>query len=179
MSGHKVLLGGVTAAALVAATAALAVDPPRLGTPAPADLIKLMDISIPPDGTGLPAGQATAKQGRTVFIERCAACHGEQGEGKTNDRLVGGKGTLTEEVAIKTVGSYWPLATTLFDYIRRAMPYTTPLSLKDDEVYGAVAYLLFLNGIIGENDPVNAQTLPKVEMPNRNGFINAFTAPAR
>ncbi len=178
MSGHKVVLGGVAVAALLAAGTALAVDPPKMGRPAPADLVKLMDISIPPDGTGLPEGQATAKQGQTVFMERCAACHGERGEGKTNDRLAGGKGTLTEEVTVKTVGSYWPWATTLFDYIRRAMPYNTPLSLKDEEVYGTVAYVLFLNGIVGENDPINAQTLPKVQMPNRDGFINAWKEPA-
>jgi cytochrome c len=173
------VLGGVAATALLAASAAWAIDPPKLGRPAPADLVKLMDLSIPPDGAGLPAGQATAKQGQAVFLARCAACHGERGEGATNDRLVGGVGTLTAEQTFKTVGSYWPWATTLFDYVRRAMPYDAPLSLKDEEVYGAVAYVLFLNAIVGEDDQINAQTLPKVQMPNRDAFINAFTEPAR
>ena len=179
MSGHSVVTGGVVAVVLLAASAALAVDPPKMGQPAPADLVKLMDISIPPDGTGLPPGQATAKQGQTVFAQRCAACHGDNGEGNTNDRLVGGQGTLTAEVTMKTVGSYWPYATTLFDYVRRAMPYNAPLSLKDEEIYGAVAYVLFLNGIVGDNDVMNAQSLPQVKMPNRDGFINAYTEPRR
>ncbi|MBM3507092.1 MAG: cytochrome c [Alphaproteobacteria bacterium] len=179
MSGRKAILAGAIGAALLVPAAARAVDPPKTGRPAPADLVKLMDISIPPDGTGLPAGQATAKQGQQVYLTRCAACHGERGEGATNDRLVGGRGTLTDEQTFKTVGSYWPWATTLFDYVRRAMPYNAPLSLKDEEVYGAVAYVLFLNEIVGENDPINAQTLPKVQMPNRDAFINAFTEPER
>ena len=176
MFGRKVLLGGVTATALVAASTALAIDPPKLGQPAPEMLIRLFDISIPPDGTGLPAGQATAKQGEAVFIARCAACHGEKGEGATNDRLASGVGTLQDEIqTFKTVGSYWPYATTLFDYVRRAMPYNAPLSLTDEEVYAATAYVLFLNRIIGETDVINAQSLPAVKMPNRDAFINAYT----
>jgi mono/diheme cytochrome c family protein len=176
MFGHKVLLGGVTAAALVMAGAALAIDPPKLGTPASALLIALFDISIPPDGTGLPAGQGTAKQGEAVFFAKCAACHGEKGEGATNDRLASGIGTLQDEVqTFKTVGSYWPYATTLFDYVRRAMPYNAPLSLTDEEVYAATAYVLFLNRIIGDTDVINAQTLPQVKMPNRDAFVNAYT----
>ena len=177
MSGRK--FTSVVAAAVLASTgSALAVDPPKVGTPAPADLIQLMDINIPPDGTGLPAGQMTAAQGKSVYVTRCAACHGVNGEGATNDRLAGGKGTLTEEITVKTVGSFWQWPTTLFDYVRRAMPYNAPLSLKDEEVYGAVAYVLFLNSIIGENDPMNAQTLPKVQMPNKDGFVNAYKEPA-
>lgn len=176
MFGRKVLLAGVAAAAVVAASTALAVDPPKLGQPASAMLIALFDISIPPDGTGLPAGRATAKDGQAVYMTRCAACHGELGEGATNDRLASGIGTLQDEIqTFKTVGSYWPFATTLFDYVRRAMPYNAPLSLTDQEVYAATAYVLFLNRIIKDTDVIDAQSLPKVEMPNRGAFINAYT----
>ena len=177
MFGHKVVLGGMTAATLALAGAALAVDPPKLGAPAPEMLIRLFDISIPPDGTGLPAGQANAKQGAAVFLTRCAACHGERGEGATNDRLASGGDTLVgdQQPTVKTVGGYWPYATTLFDYVRRAMPYNAPLSLTDEEVYATVAYVLFLSSIIGETDVINAQSLPQVKMPNRESFINAYT----
>jgi len=107
-----------------------------------------------------------------VFVAKCQACHGEKGAGTPNDRLVGGQGSLPgDRPPIKTVGSYWPYATTLFDYIRRAMPFNETKSLTNDEVYGVVAYLLNLNGVIPENDTMNAQSLPKVVMPNRDGFV--------
>jgi mono/diheme cytochrome c family protein len=179
MFGRKRVLAAAVAVACGAATSALAVDPPKMGVAAPADLIALMDKSIPPDGAGLPPGQGTPKQGEAVFAQRCAACHGVRGEGATNDRLVGGQGTLTEEVTQKTVGSFWPYATTLFDYVRRAMPYDAPTSLKDEEVYGVVAYVLFLNGIIKDTDTLNAQTLAQVKMPNRDGFVNEWKEPTR
>ena len=92
--------------------------------------------------------------------------------GPGNDRLVGGRGSLATPSAVKTVGSYWPYATTLFDYVRRAMPLADPLSLNNDEVYAVSAYVLFLNGIIGEDFPLNAQTLPQLQMPNRKGFVD-------
>src|SRR6202040_1594302 len=101
----------------------------------------------------------------------CQNCHGEKGAGQPNDRLVGGHGTLASKGPMRTVGSYWPYATTIFDYVRRAMPYNDSKSLINDEVYAVTAYILQLNGIIGENDVINAQTLPKVRMPNRDGFI--------
>jgi len=104
----------------------------------------------------------------------CLACHGEGGQGATNDRLVGGHGSLASDSPIKTVGSYWPYATTLFDYIRRAMPFTLPGSLTDEQAYALTAYLLELNGIIDEDTVINAQTLPAVEMPNRDGFVWAW-----
>ena len=157
--------------ALTFSTTVFAIDGPKLGRPAKPEEVKAVDMSIPPDGAGLPAGQGTAKQGAVVFMRQCAACHGEKGEGKISDRLVGGAGTLTSSQPVKTVGSYWPWATTLFDYIRRAMPFPAPLSLKDEEVYAITAYILNLNGVIGENDVINAQTLPKVKMPNRDGFV--------
>jgi cytochrome c len=107
-----------------------------------------------------------------VFAAQCAGCHGEKGGGKPNDPLVGGIGSLGgEQPPVKTVGSFWPYATTVFDYVRRAMPLGASKSLGDDEVYAIAAYLLQLNGIIGESDVIDATTLPKVHMPNRDGFI--------
>ena len=179
MSMHKKLAGSVVAALLVAACASTP-DGGNLGTPergpnlgASPSAAKLaaMDISIPPSGAGLPAGGADARAGAKVYAAKCASCHGPKGEGKPADRLVGGQGTLTKG-PIRTVGSYWPYATTLFDYVRRAMPTTQPMSLTDEETYGASAYVLFLNGIIKEEEVMNAQSLPRVRMPNRDGFID-------
>ena len=159
------------ASLLVLSSAALA-EGPGLGRVASADEIASWDISIGPDGTGLPPGRATTNQGETVYAEKCVACHGEKGAGKPNDQLVGGRGSLSgDQPPVKTVGSFWPYATTLFDYIRRAMPLNAPKSLSDDEVYAVSAYILQLNGIIGEADAMDAQTLPQVRMPNRDGFI--------
>ncbi|HEY8065001.1 MAG TPA: cytochrome c [Methylosinus sp.] len=144
---------------------------PGLGRAASASEIALFDISIGPDGAGLPPGAGAARQGRLVYEARCIGCHGEKGEGKPNDRLVGGFGTLKDgQAAVKTIGSYWPYATTVFDYVRRAMPFDAPKSLTDDEVYAVTAYLLHINGLIGEDAVVNAQALPRIEMPNRGGF---------
>ena len=145
----------------------------RLATPAE---VTAWDISIPPDGTGLPPGSGTPAQGVTIYAQKCLACHGEKGAGQPNDRLVGGDGTLASNSPVRTIGSYWPYATTVFDYVRRAMPYMQSKSLTDEEVYSVTAYLLYLNGIIGEHDVMNAQTLPKVTMPNRDNFILAYPA---
>ena len=144
---------------------------PNLGHVATPDEVAAWDISIGPDGSGLPAGSGTPRLGEAVFAARCAACHGEHGGGKPNDRLVGGQGTLAGDAPLKTVGSYWPYATTIFDFVRRAMPLNESKSLTDDEVYAVVAYLLQQNRIIGEDDVMDARTLPKVRMPNRDGFI--------
>ena len=121
---------------------------------------------------GLPAGSGTPKQGEAVYVAQCQACHGPKGAGKPADVLVGGIGSLGTDKQVMTVGSFWPYAPTLFDYVRRAMPTTKPLSLTNDEVYAVTAYLLHLNGIIPENAAMNAQTLPQVKMPNREGFID-------
>jgi S-disulfanyl-L-cysteine oxidoreductase SoxD len=161
---------------LLAVCAATFVATPALtqqfGQPiAPAD-IALWDISIGPDGAGLPPGRGTATQGEAVYAANCQACHGEKGAGQPNDALVGGIGSLAPGKApVKTVGSYWPYATTLFDYIRRAMPFPESKSLTSDEVYAVSAYILNLNGIIGASDVLDAQSLPKVRMPNRDGFV--------
>lgn len=146
-------------------------ESPHLGHALTAEEIAPWDISIGPDGAGLPAGSGSVAQGEAVYASTCQACHGEKGAGKPYDRLVGGQGTLAGETPVKTVGSYWPYATTLFDYVRRAMPLSAPKSLTDDQVYAVSAYILFLNGIIGENDVMNATTLPAVRMPNRDGFV--------
>jgi mono/diheme cytochrome c family protein len=145
---------------------------PGFGRPATADEIAGWDISIPPDGRGLPPGSGTAKQGAAIYAAKCVTCHGEKGVGKPADALVGGIGTLASAAPLKTIGSYWPYATTLFDYIRRAMPYDRPMSLSSDEVYAVSAYILSLNGIIPEDATMDAGTLPKVNMPNRYGFVD-------
>ncbi len=167
--------------AIAAATlAACAVQPsspgraPALGVPVSAEESARYDISIPPSGTGLPKGGGSARQGAQVYEQKCMACHGAKGAGKPADVLVGGMGSLASKAPVRTIGSFWPYSTTLFDYVRRAMPITAPLSLSDDEVYAVSAYLLFLNGIVAEDAVMNAQTLPAVKMPNRDGFINAW-----
>jgi mono/diheme cytochrome c family protein len=145
---------------------------PALGTPVSAAEIARWDISIPPSGAGLPPGSGTARQGSQVYEQKCLACHGAKGAGKPADALAGGTGTLAGKAPVRTVGSYWPYATTLFDYVRRAMPITNPLSLTDEELYAVTAYLLYVNGIIGEDVAMNAQSLPQVKMPNRDGFVS-------
>lgn len=135
------------------------------------------DKSIAPDGAGLPPGRGTVSAGREVFAVQCAACHGAEAVGGPAGSLVGGIGSLASDAPVKTVGSYWPYATTLFDYVRRAMPYFAPGSLSDEEVYSVTAYLLYLNEIIGEQTVLDAQTLPAVEMPNRDGFIAYWPTP--
>jgi mono/diheme cytochrome c family protein len=143
---------------------------PALGRTATPDEIATWDTSIGPDGAGLPPGSGRAKQGAAVFAEKCAACHGESGSGKPNDRLVGGVGSLSGDAPVKTVGSFWPYATTLFDYVRRAMPITAAKSLSNDEVYAVCAFILERNGIVGESDVMDAKSLPQIKMPNRGGF---------
>jgi S-disulfanyl-L-cysteine oxidoreductase SoxD len=140
--------------------------------------IAAWDISISPDGAGLPPGGGTAKQGEVIYAAQCASCHGEKGAANPNEPvsdvsagpLVGGLGTLAGNRGV----SYWPYATIVFDYVRRAMPWGAPKSLTDQEVYSLTAYILHLNGIIGEADVINAQTLPKVQMPNRDNFIRIY-----
>ncbi len=169
-----------TALVLVAAGCASAsgnrdaMQSPNLGRVAPPAQIAGWDISVGPDGVGLPPGRGTAATGATVYEQKCQSCHGAKGAGQPNDRLVGGHGTLPGRTPVRTIGSYWPYATTVFDYVRRSMPYTQPQSLTNDEVYAVTAYLLNLNGIIGDNDELNAQTLPKVKMPNQPNFIIVY-----
>jgi S-disulfanyl-L-cysteine oxidoreductase SoxD len=167
----------VIAAAAVAACASLQPapgKPPAFGAAVSAEEIARSDISIPPSGAGLPAGSGTARQGAAVYAAKCLACHGDKGAGKPADALAGGIGSLATAKPVRTVGSYWPYATTLFDYVRRAMPLPNPLSLTDDEVYAVSAYVLYLNGLVAEDTPMTATTLPLVKMPNRDGFVSEW-----
>ena len=145
------------------------------GTPvSKAELSKYFDSRA--DGAGLPAGSGTAATGAKVFAENCAACHGDHLQGNPakgigGDKLLGGRGTLASKSPVKTVESYWPYATTLFDYVKRAMPFSSPGSLSNDQVYSVVAYILSQAKIIKANEKMDASSLAKVKMPNRNGFI--------
>lgn len=161
----------VLGALLLAALPVFAAEGPQLGTPITPAEMAAWDLSIQPDGRGLPAGSGTAAKGKVIFAEKCVACHNEEGKGQPFDRLVGGQGSLATATPVKTIGSYWPYASTVFDYIRRAMPLVAPQSLTNDEVYSLTAYLLSLNGVIKERDVMNAKTLAKVKMPNQGGFI--------
>jgi S-disulfanyl-L-cysteine oxidoreductase SoxD len=173
MSMRKSLLLSIALA--LAAGTAIAGDAPNLGQPVTeADLVN-WDISIGPDGVGLPPGSGTPAQGAVIYAQKCESCHGKEGSGGLAAKLVGGIGSLAGPgEPVKTVGSYWPYATTVFDFIRRAMPWPQPKSLSNDEVYALSAYILKLNGIIGDNDTMNADTLPKVRMPNRDGFVSVY-----
>lgn len=142
-----------------------------LGHPATARDIQLWNIDVSPDGQGLPPGQGTVKQGAQIFATKCAGCHGPTGREGPNDVLVGGHGSLQTAKPLKTIGSYWPYATTLYDYLRRAMPFNAPQSLTPDEIYALVAWLLQQNGIVSEDAILDAHSLPRIDMPNRNGFI--------
>jgi cytochrome c len=143
------------------------------GRPATDAEIKAKDLTIMPNGAGLPKGHGDAKQGQAIFKDKCEVCHNEKGEGRENQypALAGGIGSLSGSSPKKTVGSYWPYATTLFDYVRRAMPYDHPRSLSTDEVYAVSAFVLYLNGIVKETEELNEKTLPQVKMPNRDGFV--------
>lgn len=142
-----------------------------VGRPPTPEEIRNLGGAIAPDGGGLPEGSGTVAAGRDVFAAQCARCHGPRAQGDVGPVLVGGQGTLATARPLKTVGSFWPYATTLWDYINRAMPFDKPGLLKPSEVYAVAAYILNLNGIIGENDVMDARSLPKVKMPNRDGFV--------
>ena len=142
-----------------------------LGHEATAEELGAAGYTVFPDGKGLPEGRGTVSEGKAVYQQFCAACHGRNAEGDEAAALVGGRDSLTSERPRKTVESYWPYATSLWDYIRRSMPYESPGSLSDDEIYAVVAHLLHLGGIVGENAVLDQETLPGVEMPNRDGFV--------
>ena len=129
------------------------------------------NIDVAPDGRNLPAGNGSVVRGRNVYNMQCAACHGANGEGGLGDKLAGGMGTLATPKPVKTVGSFWPYATTLFDYIRRAMPLNAPQSLSNEDVYAVSGYVLFLNGLVSESAVIDAGTLTSLKMPNRGGFV--------
>src|SRR5712691_12165848 len=153
---------------LLAAAAALSAQSPRygVGRPPTPEEIRELGSAIAPDGAGLPEGAGTVAAGQEVFAAQCARCHGPKGEGDVGPTLVGGQGTLRTARPLKTVGSYWPYATTLWDYVNRAMPFDQPGLLKPPEVYALVAYILNLNDIIPSDQMMDAKSLPKVKMPN-------------
>jgi cytochrome c len=166
MSWHRIVVASAFVAVLLSPV--LAADFGRRATP---DEIKLWDIDVRPDGKGLPEGGGSVEHGKSVFEENCSGCHGDKGEGGIRDRLVGGQGTLASVMPVTTVGSFWPYATTLFDYIHRAMPYQAPGSLSVNDTYAVAAYILSLNGIIAADGKLDKESLPKVQMPNRGGFV--------
>jgi cytochrome c len=145
--------------------------PVGLGKPISENQLRAWNIDVGPSGVGLPPGSGTAIAGEKLYQQQCASCHGDQGQGGPANRLVGG-GSLSTDKPVKTVGSFWPYSTTIFDYVKRAMPHQAPQSLTDDQVYAATAYILFLNKIIAKDQVMDAKTLPLVKMPNRDGFIS-------
>ncbi|NKB38259.1 MAG: c-type cytochrome [Gammaproteobacteria bacterium] len=161
-------LTGINAAAVETALG------PKLGRAASAEEIARWEISVMPDGKGLPEGKGTVAEGESVYMSKCLSCHGPKGEGASADQLAFAQMELTDDWPEKTIGSYWPYATTLFDFNRRSMPMQAPGSLTDEETYAVTAYLLYLNGIISENEVMDADSLAKVRMPNRFGFIDVY-----
>ena len=151
----------------------------NLGRPLTPEEIRKIDITVAPDGKGLPPGSGSVSAGAAVYAKSCQYCHGAQGAGKPQDQLTGGLGSLASAKPVKTPASYWPVATTLFDYIRRAMPITSPESLTNDEVYALTAYILSIDGIVPPDAVLDAKSLPRVKMPNRDGFISWWPKPPR
>jgi S-disulfanyl-L-cysteine oxidoreductase SoxD len=147
-------------------SSAVAAERPGLGKPVTEADLALWDISIGPEGAGLPPGSGTPAQGAAIYGQKCELCHGPEGKG--------GRNAVLNSTTGRTVANYVPNATTIFDYTRRAMPWQQPKSLTNDEVYALTAYILAINKIIGENDVMNAETLPKVKMPNRDGFVSKY-----
>lgn len=174
MQANFAARAGLSLTLVLTASAGLAGEDPGIGRPATSGEIAGWDIDIAPDGAGLPPGQGSAQEGKVIFAEKCAVCHGAQGGGGPMDRLVGGSGTIATGKPVKTVGSFWPYATTLFDYVRRAMPFNAPQSLSATEVYAVCAYVLFLNHIVPEDTILDGKSLPRVAMPNRSAFVKAY-----
>jgi len=173
MSMPKLLAASLVTGALI--SAAQAGDTPGLGKPITEADIKPWDISVLPDGSNLPAGSGTAAQGAKLYADKgCNLCHGDNGKGGPSNVLVGNPPLTGDVAALKTITNFWAWPTTLFDYIRRAMPWPTPHTLSDDEVYALCAYLFAANNLIPQDQVMNAQTLPKVKMPNHDNFIIRF-----
>ena len=177
MRFSKLLAAGI---ALLATAAAAQTPMPAykgIGSPAAKQEIQAADISISPEGKGLPPGSGSSKEGAAIYAEKCAVCHGSEGQGgKIGPRVVGGIAdteTLTTLKPVRSVGGYWPYATSVWDFIRRAMPRGQSGTLTPNEVYALTAFILFKSKIIQEGDVLDAKTLPKVQMPNRNGFVPA------
>lgn len=150
---------------------------PNLGRPLTPGEIRKLDITIAPDGRGLPEGSGSVEQGAKVYADKCQMCHGAEGQGGPMDRITGGIGTLASAKPVKTPVSYWPTATTIFDYVRRAMPLRSPESLTNDEVYAVTAYILSIDAVVPKDAVLDAKSLPQVKMPNRDGFLNYWPPP--
>lgn len=144
----------------------------NVGKPISEHAVAAWNIDVNAEGDGLPPGSGSVAQGQPIYAVKCASCHGAKGEGKPADVLVGGIGSLKNDRPLKTVGSFWPYAAPIYDFIYRAMPYNEPQSLSATEVYAVTAYLLFLNGIVPAETTLDAKSLPRVQMPNRNGFVS-------
>ena len=149
-------------------------DSPDLGESIDGTFLKSFDYVILPNGDGLPTGRGNALEGAQIYVKYCETCHGAEGTGRPNDRLSGGVGSIDSAAPLRTVGSYWPYATTLLDYVRRAMPYTNPGTLSNNELYAITAYVLNINGIVKKNEWMDADSLPRVRMPNEDGFESAL-----
>ncbi len=174
---RTILVGAAVTFALTTFARADGIGSLGIGRVASPAQIAGWDIDVRADGEGLPPGHGSVHEGEKIFAEACAACHGDKGEGKPADRLAGGFGTLATASPVRTVGSYWPYASTLFDYIRRAMPFNSPQSLTADQVYAVSAYILYLNNIVTEDTVLDAASLPRVAMPNRNGLTSPDPRP--
>lgn len=175
MSTRKLI--AAAALALACGTGAAQAQSPGLGKPLTEADIKQWDIAILPDGSNLPPGSGTPAKGAKIFAEKCSACHGDAGKGGVAPyypALVGGQPLTNGIDTVKTIANYYAYPTTIFDYTRRGMPYNMPRSLTDDEVYSLTAYILALNNFIGQDDVMDANTLPKVKMPNRDNFIMPY-----
>ncbi|HEU4460310.1 MAG TPA: c-type cytochrome [Methylibium sp.] len=166
------------AAMLAGCANAPPVPAPRLGTPVAEAAAARFDLDVFPDGRGLPSGRGNATQGAALFASQCAACHGARGRGASAEELVGGSEPLTSAYPDKTIGLYWPHATTLFDFIRRSKPMAAPGSLNADAVYALVAWLLASDGVIAADAELDAASLAAVRMPNRAGFIGIDAQPS-
>lgn len=172
MRWSSILVASVMALTACVAAAAQTPTYSNVGRTPSKEEIAAWDIAIGPEGKELPPGSGTAKEGAEIYAKKCAICHGPAGEGsRLGPRMLGGKGTLNTLDPVMTIGSYWPFATTLWDFINRAMPRKQEGSLSADEVYALTAFLLYRNDIIGESDVIDAKSLPKIQMPNRNGFV--------
>ncbi len=174
MTQQKTLLISVLIAIGINPVFAETPQGPGLGRSVTLEKIVLWDISVFPDGEGLPKGEGSVADGETLYQQKCMVCHGENGLGATADQLAGAQMSLSSEYPEQTIGSYWPYATTVFDVVRRSMPMPAPGSLTDNEVYAVTAYLLYLNQLIARDAVMNAISLPKVKMPNVDGFIDVY-----
>jgi len=172
MSMFRIGLGSLALVALLYPVLSADSQEPGLGIAIDADTLAGFDLVAAPDGSGFPAGSGTAREGRAVYNARCAACHAADGTGVSGNTVIVGGDMQSDAAPLRTVGSYWPHASTLFDFVRRAMPADAPKSLSDEEVYQVTAYVLYLNGLVGEDQRLDRDSLLRVRMPNAGGFID-------